>query len=222
MKTLVALLALLAISSAIHTSSFWTKQGVDVKDGKFDKIYSEVLNVSTQCSNVNLNVEPYNYNGVVRSGYLSVNKGNSALGFIFYGRENTTQADLVNYPIVFWLNGGPGSSSQLGNFFELGPYHLKTANLAPYEIVKNEHAWTKDYSIVFVDQPVGTGISYADETVKDVYCTSQKCVADDFYVALKELYTNPQGCFNQLNIKPDQKFVIFGESYGGKYAPAIG
>lgn len=48
------------------------------------------------------------------------------------------------------------------------------------------------------------------------------CVAKDFYAALKELYTNPAGCFNQLKISPSQPFVIFGESYGGKYAPAIG
>jgi vitellogenic carboxypeptidase-like protein len=48
------------------------------------------------------------------------------------------------------------------------------------------------------------------------------CVANDFYFALKELYLNPAGCFNQLKISPEQPFVIFGESYGGKYAPAIG
>ena len=35
------------------------------------------------------------------------------------------------------------------------------------------------------------------------------------------MYQNKAGCFNQLGIKPDQPFVIFGESYGGKYAPAI-
>ena len=48
------------------------------------------------------------------------------------------------------------------------------------------------------------------------------CVANDFYNALKELYQNPAGCFNQLKISPEQPFIIFGESYGGKYAPAIG
>jgi vitellogenic carboxypeptidase-like protein len=48
------------------------------------------------------------------------------------------------------------------------------------------------------------------------------CVADDFYYALKELLLTPAGCLNQLKFKPDHPFFVFGESYGGKYAPAIG
>lgn len=47
-------------------------------------------------------------------------------------------------------------------------------------------------------------------------------VADDFYDALQELYENNNGCFRKLNIKPSQDLIIFGESYAGKYAPAIG
>jgi carboxypeptidase C (cathepsin A) len=57
------------------------------------------------------------YDGIVRSGYLKVGKGESALGFIFYGKENVmNQADLSKYPIIIWLNGGPGVTSQIGNF----------------------------------------------------------------------------------------------------------
>lgn len=47
-------------------------------------------------------------------------------------------------------------------------------------------------------------------------------VAADFYAGLKELYTSSSGCFSQLGIQPDHDLIIFGESYGGKYAPAIG
>lgn len=120
------------------------------------------MNASTTCSSVNLNVDPYFYNGVVRTGYLSINKSNSVLSFMFYGRENTVESELHNYPIVFWLNGGPGSSSQFGNLFELGAFQLKTGNMKPYEIVRNNDSWTKDYHIVYVDQPVGTGLGFAD------------------------------------------------------------
>lgn len=153
---------------------------------------------------------------------MKVGKGNSALGFIFYGRENTPRSDITKYPIVLWLNGGPGSSSQLGNFMELGPYFVRPAHMSPYEIVKNNYTWVKDYNVLFVDQPVGTGLSYADPNVDKVFCTSMDEVATDFYNALKELYQNSNGCFNKLGIKGSQDLVIFGESYGGKYAPAIG
>ncbi len=117
---------------------------------------------------------------------------------------------MLNYPVVIWLNGGPGSSSQLGNFMENGPFRIQPKNLAPYEIIKNEHTWIKDYNVLFVDQPVGTGLSYADESQTGVYCTSMDEVAKDFYAALKELYTSTNGCFNKLGIKPDHHLVIFG------------
>lgn len=105
---------------------------------------------------------------------------------------------------------------------ELGPYFVKPAHMAPYEIIKNEHSWVKDYSVLFVDQPVGTGLSYADPNHQNAYCKSMDDVATDFYEALRQLYQDSNGCFHKLNIQPSQKLVIFGESYGGKYAPAIG
>ena len=98
----------------------------------------------------------------------------------------------------------------MGNFFECGPFRLVTSNMKPYDIKTNNDSWTKDYNIIFVDQPVGTGLGYADESVKDVYCTSMSCVADDFYFALKQLFENPSGCLNQLKFKPNHQFIIFG------------
>lgn len=47
-------------------------------------------------------------------------------------------------------------------------------------------------------------------------------VANDFYGALQQLYQNTNGCFKKLNINPSQDLIIFGQSYAGKYAPAIG
>ena len=92
-------------------------------------------------------------------------KGASALAFIFYGREGTPKNELKNYPLIIWLNGGPGSSSQLGNLMELGPLWIKESSDKPFDIVRNQYAWTNEYNVLFVDQPVGTGLSYADPRV---------------------------------------------------------
>jgi carboxypeptidase C (cathepsin A) len=74
---------------------------------------------------------------------------------------------------------------------------------------------------LFVDQPVGTGLSYADPDFANVYCKSMADVANDFWVALGNLYNNANGCFKKLNFAPSQDLIIFGESYAGKYVPAI-
>lgn len=76
--------------------------------------------------------------------------------------------------------------------------------------------------MIFVDQPVGTGMSYADPTHPSPYCKNMEEVANDFYYALTELYTKPDGCFKKIGITGDKPLFVFGESYAGKYAPAIG
>ena len=87
MKYLLLFLAILSLSSAfLYRSSEFQKKGINVKDQIFEKTYEAPLNATTTCSNVNLNVDPYFYNGIVRTGYLNVNKGNSVLSFMFYGR----------------------------------------------------------------------------------------------------------------------------------------
>lgn len=137
-------------------------QSCDNNVCSIDPIQNLQLNLTTQCNKVDLSAE-YNYSGIVRSGYLSVGFGSSALAFLFYGRwdiKDTTQLKTV--PTIIWLNGGPGSSSQLGNFQELGPLLLKRK--LNVEVVFNEFSWAKKYNILFVDQPVGTGLSYSDPT----------------------------------------------------------
>jgi len=82
------------------------------------------LNISTNCNALDLSA--YNYTGIAKSGYLSVGKGNSVLSFIFYGKNGVTNRDDLNsYPTIIWLNGGPGESSQWGNFIELGPLTVR-------------------------------------------------------------------------------------------------
>src|SRR5689334_17359897 len=58
------------------------------------------------------------------SGYLSISQNtDAALFYVFYSCRGLNPLQQPNQvPIVVWLQGGPGASSQMGNFFELGPY----------------------------------------------------------------------------------------------------
>ncbi|EAR83957.3 serine carboxypeptidase family protein (macronuclear) [Tetrahymena thermophila SB210] len=187
------------------------------------------------------NVDLPDYQGIVKSGLLDVGITNStsSLGFIFYGAKGRKEEELFQVPLIIWLNGGPGCSSQYGNFFEIGPLILETndeedvenyLNTEPfqsefqkkYSFIQNKFSWSNDYNIIFIDQPIGTGISYAEKD--EEIPTNQDQVAEQFYYALKEFYSTSLSCFN-LNksqlIENYPPLFIFGESYAGKYIPSI-
>ncbi|XP_077552855.1 putative serine carboxypeptidase CPVL isoform X1 [Haemaphysalis longicornis] len=59
-------------------------------------------------------------------------------------------------PLVMWLQGGPGSSSLLGLLVEHGPLRVSPEGTAGFR----RDTWAKEVSVVYVDQPVGTGFSH--------------------------------------------------------------
>lgn len=165
----ILLFLLVALSLSLYTRAMIEK----VRENNLlrnSSIHS--VPVSTICNRVDLSGD--NYSGIVRSGYLTVGKGNSALAFTFYGRsDETDETKLNNYPTIIWLNGGPGSSSQFGNFNELGPlWVVRQQGGSSLITQRNKFSWANDYNLLFVDQPVGTGLSYADPEFKGAYVTS--------------------------------------------------
>jgi cathepsin A (carboxypeptidase C) len=62
-------------------------------------------------------------------------------------------------PLVFWLTGGPGCSSEMAVFYENGPFSIND----DLTLKNNPYSWSDVSNIVFVDNPVGTGFSEVSE-----------------------------------------------------------
>ncbi|KAI9478049.1 MAG: Alpha/Beta hydrolase protein [Benjaminiella poitrasii] len=140
--------------------------------------------------------------GVQYSGYID--KHDTDDHFFFYFFESRT--DPVNDPTVLWLNGGPGCSSMMGLWMELGPCQV---NEFGNGTMRNPYSWNTAANVVFLDQPVNVGYSYGktkvrntEESARDVYAFLQL-----FFAEYKQYASNP--------------FHIAGESYGGHYLPAL-
>ncbi len=72
-----------------------------------------------------------------------------------------------------WLNGGPGCSSLFGLFMENGPYRInRDMTLSRADAGAT---WTSVANMLYIDQPVGTGLSYS--TTAADRATSQMKVA---------------------------------------------
>ncbi|XP_063232384.1 venom serine carboxypeptidase-like [Bacillus rossius redtenbacheri] len=141
------------------------------------------------------------------SGFLTVDRAyDSNLFFWFFPAELAQQSA----PVLLWLQGGPGASSMYSLFEETGPFSVSADGAA---LDRNPYSWHKNHSVVYIDSPVGTGFSYTRNS--SGYATNEVEVGRNLYNALLQFFT----MFPELQ-KND--FFITGESYAGKYIPALG
>lgn len=108
--------------------------------------------------------------------------------------------------LIFWTNGGPGCSSLEGAFQENGPI---TWSWGQAKATQNEFSWTNLSSILFVEQPVGTGFSQGTPTARN---------EDDVAAQLVGFFQQFLEVFSELKGK---KFYVTGESYAGMYVPYL-
>eukprot|EP00475_Leptophrys_vorax_P039790 TRINITY_DN724_c0_g1_i1.p1 TRINITY_DN724_c0_g1~~TRINITY_DN724_c0_g1_i1.p1 ORF type:complete len:440 (+),score=121.76 TRINITY_DN724_c0_g1_i1:226-1545(+) len=142
------------------------------------------------------------------SGYITVNTHVDNGGHIFYWMFESRN-DPANDPVVLWMTGGPGCSSEIAIFIEQGPYRIDETTGA---VSSNAYPWNAIANVIYVDQPVGSGFSYADYS--DDYVNSETQVAEDMYQFL-------QGFFAKHPQYKGHDFFVTGESYAGHYVPAV-
>jgi cathepsin A (carboxypeptidase C) len=137
------------------------------------------------------------------SGILDLGNGDDMFYWLFNSRQ-----DPSTDPLVIWLTGGPGCSSELALFYENGPYTIND----DLSLSRNEFSWNSKANLLYIDQPVGTGFSHARDPTH--YARNEKMVATNFYqFLLKYLAKYPTLSGRDL--------YITGESYAGHYIPAI-
>lgn len=136
------------------------------------------------------------------SGYLTVDERYDSNLFFWFFPAATNYSEV---PVLLWLQGGPGASSMYGLFNENGP--LKIENNT---VKLREESWNKHHSVLYIDNPVGSGFSFT----KDGYAQNETKVGEDLYQALKQFFL----LFPELQ---KNEFFLTGESYAGKYVPAV-
>ncbi|XP_051134283.1 serine carboxypeptidase-like [Andrographis paniculata] len=138
------------------------------------------------------------------AGYYKLPHTKAARMFYFFFESRNSKAD----PVVIWLTGGPGCSSELALFYENGPFHI-ASNLS---LEWNDFGWDKVSNLIYVDQPTGTGFSYSSDD--DDIRHNEEGVSNDLYDFLQAFFKeHPQYAKND--------FYITGESYAGHYIPAF-
>ena len=58
------------------------------------------------------------------------------------------------------VQGGPGSTGLYGLLKEHGPVKADVDPTGLPFIKKNPYSWSKNHSVIYVDNPVGTGFSF--------------------------------------------------------------
>ncbi|KAL8241163.1 hypothetical protein R6Q59_014518 [Mikania micrantha] len=138
------------------------------------------------------------------AGYYQIEHSYAARMFYFFFESRGHKTD----PVVIWLTGGPGCSSELALFYENGPFKIEKNS----SLVWNDYGWDQASNLLFVDQPTGTGFSYTSDK-RDIRHDEQG-VSDDLYDFLQAFFKeHPEYAKND--------FFITGESYAGHYIPAF-
>lgn len=173
------------------------------------------------------------------SGYADVDKDQHIFFWFFEARNQ----DPTEAPLTVWINGGPGSSSMIGLFQELGPCFVDI-NGNPYN---NPYSWSAASNMLFIDQPTQVGFSYSipvpgskSSTASSSFTvlpndtcppTAAQCgtfskpdlslTANSTAAAAPNFWKTLQGFMGAFPQYSRSSFHFTTESYGGHYGPVF-
>jgi cathepsin A (carboxypeptidase C) len=138
-------------------------------------------------------------------GYVQIGPNpENEMFYWFFPSRRAPSAD----PLILWLTGGPGCSSEIALFVENGPFRIDKKTM---EVGTNPWSWNTRANLIYIDQPLGTGLSTVDP--KNLIKTEQEISIEvyTFLTKFLELFPSLKG----------RDFYVFGESYAGHYVPNI-
>lgn len=172
------------------------------------------------------------------SGYADVGENEHIFWWFFEARNG----DPTEAPLTVWINGGPGSSSMIGLFQELGPCGVDHNG----DVYNNPYSWSNVTNMLFVDQPATVGLSYTipipgyqDDDGNIVQLPDEECpdyaekygtcgtyskpdiglVPNTTDGAAPNMWKTLQGFMGAFPQYSRNGFSFTTESYGGHYGP---
>jgi carboxypeptidase D len=170
------------------------------------------------------------------SGYADVGEKEHIFFWFFEARNQ----DATKAPLTVWINGGPGSSSMIGLFEELGPCRVDDEG----RVFSNPYSWSNVSNMLFIDQPSQVGFSYSYPvpayasdygivTLPDASCPDYappgscgtyaypniSLTADSTHAAAPNFWKTLQGFMGAFPQYSRNGFHFATESYGGHYGP---
>lgn len=196
------------IGLAVLASLLQLSSAVDTEQVKLPNYENPIRNeVDDEVTNLPGLKVPINFRQF--SGYLPADDSSSPKKFLHYWFVESQSGHPQQDPVVLWLNGGPGCSSMLGFFTELGPFKVeddaKTLSLNPW-------SWNKKANVIFLESPAGVGFSYSRSLIN---VNSDDTTAKQNHLALKSF-------MNKFPQYKNNSLYLTGESYAGVYLPTLG
>lgn len=129
---------------------------------------------------------------------LVPSQGNYTINTFFWFIEARQLPESA--PLTIYINGGPGSSSMVGLFQEVGPCQVVEIAQDELGTVARDWGWDRSSNVIFIDQPVQVGFSYDTLTNVSLNLLDDSIVAPPTSAPITQpIYTFLNGTFGSGN-----------------------